>query len=170
MYLISCFLSSVLIQLLIEGIIVIVMCLVVTFVRFCVIILICLMLSYLHFVQLSAIVLRSHVTLLDVVCSVALCFAWWILCCPCWTLGFSLRDPPDYYDYESRHHHHHHHQQQQQQQQTFDDDDDESASDPCWPCDNCIKRSRHRRQVQWTENNSIKSCAAVEIVFYPANT
>jgi len=68
------------------------------------------------------------------VCRAALCCAGWILCCPCWTLGFSLRDPPDYYkynynydcDYDNQRRHHHPQQQQQQL--------DESMSDPCWPC------------------------------------
>ena len=86
-------------------------------------------------------------------CMAALCFAGWILCCPCWMLGFSLRDPPDYYyynyDYYSRHH-----SQQHQHQQQMSDNDDELTSDPCWPCDNCVTRqspvtsvpSQHREE------------------------
>jgi len=75
------------------------------------------------------------------VCWAALCFAGWIFCCPCWTLGFSLRDPSDYYkynydnyDYDNNQHQHHHHSERQQQQQL---DDDELTRDLCWPCD-CV--------------------------------
>jgi len=72
-------------------------------------------------------------------CFPALCFAGWILCCPCWTIGFILRDPSDYnkYDYDHDNHHDHHHRRHSQQQQQFDD---ESTGDPCWPCDNCVTR------------------------------
>ena len=73
------------------------------------------------------------------ICWAVLCFAGWILCCPCWTLGYCLRDPPSYYyyyDYDHQHPQHYHHRQQQQQQQAeMLDDDEELSVDPCWPCD-----------------------------------
>jgi len=70
------------------------------------------------------------------ICWAVLCFAGWILCCPCWTLGYCLRNPPSYYyyyDYDHQHPQHYHHRQQQQAEML--DDDEELPADPCWPCD-----------------------------------
>lgn len=85
-------------------------------------------------------------------CGHVLCLAGWILCCPCWTLGYSLRDPPDYYNYNYDRRH-------PQQQQEFLDDE-ELTADPCWPCDNLRHTKIRRLPLSVDSSNSWSNIAS----------